>query len=272
MIIVDLTGATPTVLAALPRVTRDIVVDLVWSIHSEILSLAQKKLTSASDDYKRGLQEPEFSIKRRLPSNPTTIATIVLVGWLPNAVEHGWEGGDMKAALLSGRAVKQGENGPYVTVPFRHMGPGATGRHGAPMGSQHAKAGTHTREEAARLGRRIMRMTSRANMAGSTTHASGAATKWGDRLPAGQSPKLRSHHKTDIHAGMVRMSKDYKSGSGDMRMTFRRVSQNSDPRAWIHPGIEGRHLFRDAVKEIPRIAERLFDQAFRGIGHSTGAM
>lgn len=272
MIIVNLSGATPTVLAALPRVTRDIVVDLVWSIHSEILSLAQKRLTSSSDDYKRGLQEPEFSIKRRLPSNPTTIATIALVGWFPNAVENGWDGGDMKASLLAGRNAKKGENGMYNTVPFRHMGAGATGRHGAPMGSQFAKAGTMTREESARLGRRIMRMTSRANMAGSTTHASATATKWGDRLPAGTAPKLRKHHKTDIYAGMVRMDKDYKSGSGTMRMTFRRVSEKSDPRAWIHPGIEGRHLFRDAAKEVPRIAERLYDQAFRGIGHATGAM
>ena len=270
MIVVDLTGATPTVLAALPRVTRDIVIDLVWAIHSEILVQAQKKLTSSADDYKRGLQEPEFAIKRRLPSNPTTVATIALVGWLPNVVEHGWEGGDMKAALLGGRSAKTGENGRYVTIPFRHMTPGTTGRFGQPMGASHAKSGTATREEAARLGRRIHRMAK--ELGASTTHAGSSGTRWGDRLPAGQAPKLRGHHKTDIFAGMTKMSKTYAKGTQNQYMTFRRVSENSDPRAWLHPGIEARHLMRDAVKEIPRIAERLYDQAFRGIGHATGAM
>ena len=270
MIIVDMTGATPAVLAALPRVTRDIVVDLVWSVHSEILTQAQRKLTSSADDYKRGLQEPEFSIKRRLPSTPTTVATIVLVGWLPNMVEHGWDGGDMKAALLAGRNAKQGKDGPYNTIPFRHMTPGATGRFGQPMGSAHAKAGTMNREEAARLGRRIHRMAK--GLEGSTTHAGASGTKWGDRLPAGTAPKLRKHHKSDIYAGMVRMEKTYANSTQSQYMTFRRVSEKSDPRAWVHPGIEGRHLFREAANEIPRIAERLFDQAFRGIGHATGAM
>ncbi len=115
---------------------------------------------------------------------------------------------------------------------------------------------------AKRLGRRVYR---RARKLSATTTEPGGHTKWGDRLQAGTAPKLKEHHKTDIFAGMVRQEKTYAKATQSQYTTFRAVSDKSDDASWLHPGIEGQHLFEEVAGEIGGIATRLFAAALSGV-------
>lgn len=50
--------------------------------------------------------------------NPASL-TVAVKGKVPEALEQGFAPFDMKPALLAGRNVKQGKNGPYVDVPLK---------------------------------------------------------------------------------------------------------------------------------------------------------
>ena len=54
-------------------------------------------------------------------------------------------------------------------------------------------------------------------------------------------------HKTSIYEGMKNTGGERHS----QYMTFRRVSDLSDPMAWIHTGIEPRHLMEKTLEQFP---------------------
>lgn len=168
----------------------------------------------------------------------------------------------MKPWLLAGRNAKVGADGKrYNTVPFRHGTPGSRGTHAQPMGSAFSKAGRMSAAEAKKLGKRVY---DRAKKLEGSRTSPGGKTRWGERLKAGHAPKLKDHHVTDIYAGMVKMQKFYAKATQSQYMTFRRVSENSKPEAWIHPGIEGVHIFDKIAERIPKIASFLIQQAVAG--------
>jgi len=270
--VVDISGAIPAAYLGAEGVIAGVIPDIVEAIVTEIKRLAGTRLGSTGEDYVQGVQPPVYHFRpgALLPPPGSPVATVVLAGWLPNAVENGWAGGDMKTWMLAGRNAKVGKDGKrYNTVPFRHMGPGASGRDAPPMGSAHGPTpaapsrrvgGGMTAEDAARLGRRVLKA---AKALSATTSHPDTGTTWGGRLEAGLAPILRPHHKTDIYAGMVRQEKTYRAATQNQYTTFRRISENSDPEAWVHPGIEGRHLFREAADYANVAASDLIGRAFR---------
>lgn len=262
MIEVDLTKFVPAELNGYPELVRAAIPEIVEGMRTEMIRLAHERLHTSAEDFIAGIQPPRYHIQSGdLPGSDTPIASIDLVGWLPNKMEEGWEGGDMKPWLLAGRNARMTKQGPVNVVPFRHGAPGATGNNFPPMGSQfNDRMGT---EEAARLGKRVYAKAKR--LAATTSDPSTGRTQWGGRLPAGNAPVLRPHHRTDIYAGMVRQRKTYEKATQSQYKTFRAVSKNSDPRAWIHPGIEGQHIMRDAAGALDRIAGRLLGAVAKGI-------
>lgn len=276
MIEVNLDSVIPPSMRANEHLIAVIIPDLVEATRTEIIRLAQEGLTSTYDDYIQGVQEPKYHFPSgRIPESGGVVASIALVGMVPNMIESGWEGGDMKPALLAGRNAKQGKEGPYNVVPFRHGTPGTTGRAASPMGSQYG-GGTETHFVAGRVGkltekaaRNLGRGIHRAAKAleATTTHPDGG-TRWGARLPAGMAPLMRAHHKTDIYAGMVRQEKTYAKATQSQYTTFRAVSQKSDPASWIHPGLEPRDFFKQAAGQIDKIVPRLLKSASKGMAES----
>ena len=61
-------------------------------------------------------------------------------------------------------------------------------------------------------------------------------------------------HKTNKYNGMVRIVKSYQKATQSQYMTFRRVSDRSDPLSWWHPGYAGVH----AAEKIMPYAEKTF--------------
>lgn len=162
-------------------------------------------------------------------------------------IEKGQPPRDMKEAMLSSPKAKIGKDGKrYITVPFRHGTPGAVGM-GTPMPAHiyaQAKMLTYSRRNGVL-----------------SAFSSGQTYSWGGRLGA-SSEGQRSHiapsdrvndqgqgytHRTGIYSGMVRMGKPGQS----QYLTFRRMSDNSDPRSWYFPGVQPKKI-RDAVVENTR--------------------
>ncbi len=275
--IISIDIPAPDGLTDLDGILSTLIPDVVDAVRGEIVRLAHERLGTSTEDYINGLQPPVYHHPpgSRVPSGVSTVATIELAGWLPNAVEAGWDGGDMKAALLAGRNAKTAQDGTrYNTVPFRHGTPGTGGRNFPAMGSGYkvkvglkgggiTQSGTMNAETAARLGKTVHKA---AKKLSPTTGEPGGPTKWGDRLPEGVGGvgPLLPHHKTDLYAGMVRQQKTYEKATQSQYTTFRRVSEHSDPRAWVHPGIEGRHLFREAAEFANEAAAALLKIAMGG--------
>ena len=162
-------------------------------------------------------------------------------------------------------------------MPFRHQGEKTSGQHGAPMGRGYAfrmildSAGVHeigdrTAKQAKQLGRVVSRNARK--LSATTTDPATGKTQWGSRLREGVGGVglLRPHHKTDLYSGMVRQEKTYESATQNQYTTFRRVSTNSDTRAWIHPGIEARHLFTEVAPYAGQVAQFLVGKIVSGGG------
>lgn len=246
-------------LAALPEIAE--------GVRGEIVALAQRSLTSTGADYVQNVHLIQVPLNVGALKGEATFATIVLTGWLANAVEHGWAGGDMKPGLLEGRNAKTTKDGKrYNVVRFRHGTPGTSGRSFAAMGDVHRAHGM-SRGDAEQLGKRIHKA---AQALSATTSHPGQGTKWGDRLDSGLAPKLTNRtsgykHKTDIFAGMVRAEKTYGKATQNQYLTFRAVSDNSDPASWQHPGIIRHDFFGKAAKRIPQLAALIFDGILAGV-------
>lgn len=256
LISVNLTPLRAGLLAALPqsadrqRVLRGVgaAAFATWR------ALALERLKSSSRDYVAGLQSPEQG---------DGVVSITLQGRVPNMVEQGWPGGDMRLWMLTGNAVKYGKSGPYVTVPFRHGTPGTGGRNvGAAMPAAIAQ-----------VAKRLAPTVTRPGVA--VGGSGGNTTVWGQRLHPGMrmgveakailNTKAKDWHTASIYEGMIRKAQPTAKGlrtSG--YMTFRRISLRSDARAWRHPGIQARHLAQETQKRMEKIAMELIQMSQGG--------
>jgi len=191
-------------------------------------------------------------------------------------IEEGQPARDLKPALLGSPKAKTGKKGQkYITVPFRHGTPGTVGLNPMPE---------HIYAQASQLGysRKNGLLKQTAKKVASVFKGKAAKKKtykytWGGRL--GQSDEGRRSHigdhpgagytwKTGLYSGMVRMGKPKHTEY----LTFRRVSERSDPRSWQHPGVEPRPI-REAVventrEEVLQLIRRGFemDLYFAGLG------
>lgn len=212
--------------------------------------LAQTQLKSSSRDYVNAL----------VYAVDDSRATVALVGQIPNMIENGWPGGDMKGYLLSGKNVKHSKDGtPYNTVPFRHGAPTSSGRNtGAQMPMSIYKV-------AQKLAPTISRPMSEQGKAG--------GTQWGGRLHPGLpmkdltrkvlTRKMQPWHKSGVYEGMVRKAQPTAAGKLQTSgyTTFRRVSAKSDPKAFIHPGIAPRKFAKQVSRYVEKIAADVVQKA-----------
>lgn len=213
--------------------------------------LAQSELTSTSRDYAAGIQVFYKDNK----------AFIELVGTLPNLVENGFPGGDMREWMLKSPKAKQGKKGPYLVIPFRHGTPGTGGRN----------VGRVMPEAIHEVAKQLQATLSRP---ASSTRA--AKTLWGGRLNPNMPMKeaaraiLTRHekpwHATPIYMGMVRKEKKYEGATQSSYQTFRTISRSvtmgededgNFRQNWFHPGVSPRRFAPRVQKHIEKIAMRL---------------
>lgn len=217
---------------------------------------AKRELKSTAKDYIDGISRYE----ENGISGKTTV--IELNGRVPNMVEQGWGGGDMRAWMLRSRGVKTGKNGRYAVIPFRHGTPGTSGRNvGAAMPKPIHRIAKDL--EATRTVRSGTDKRARTQWGGRLKPGSGS--KAADRILA---TKMKPHHTTGVHSGMVRQAAKYPSGKQSSKYTtFRTISENSGVKdekgehlSWLHPGIQARHLAKRVRAKMEVDLRKLVDQ------------
>lgn len=251
-------GAFNAVLAQVAAAARD-----KW------IQLASKQLNSTRADYVAGIQEVQLK---------DNVATIALVGQLPNMVEHGWPGGDMRDWMLSESAPHQDsiktnqQGGRYRSIPFRHQTPGTRGTAGTAMGMSYQDHAIETNHKAlgSRVHNAIKKLTAGTPLRTKTT--GGAAVK-GAHLRKSIA-KLKPHHTANIYEGMIKKTQKIQklnqvtghmvAATQNTYMTFRTISEDS-PIGWHHPGITAVHLADEVVGYVQKVAPKAFNAYVRGL-------
>lgn len=244
---IDLENFKATILASLPHdADRKRILKGVGAAAAHYWKkLAQQELRSTARDYVQGIKHTATDEK----------ATVSLEGQLPNMIEKGWSGGDMREWMLSSPKAKKGKDGPYLVVPFRHGTPGTGGRNvGNVMpGPIHAAA--------KRLLPTLSRPGEAVSQASGTTKVHG--TRLHPNLPMKEAArqilqrKEKPHHATSIYMGMIRNAQPTKKGLRTSGYhTFRTISTHTRAagKHWVHPGIKARNLARKVTKHLEKLA------------------
>lgn len=246
---------------------QSIVEELADAARAEWVRIAGAELRTTRRDYLAGIQP----VVRE-----GSVATISLVGMLPNLIEQGMDEVDLHDTLLGpnvpvaplgergkhqrwrrGPDETEEPDGYYRAIPFRHSTPGTTGAVGQPMG----RPFEGVVKDAGALAKQVYKAAKA--LEGSTSQP-GGPTKWGGRLAEGLAPKLKAFHATDIYAGMVRMEKTYVKATQSQYVTFRTISVDgtgagvgSSP--WIRPATPGRSFAKRVSEYVGQIAPQAFD-------------
>lgn len=200
--------------------------------------LAKKGLNSTRKQYLQGLNIQNISPTKK---------SIQLTGEFPNAIESGMSAFDMKNGFLASPKAKNGKLGKYITIPFRFAVSGSIGE---------------SEVFAAVMPKKISDI---AKTLTPTTSTVGNVTR-GDRIKFDQIPQQyqtpnsrasivnekgvttypQYTHKGSIYEGITKNQKTYENATQNSYVSFRRVSQKSDPMAFIHKGIEAKDFANKA--------------------------
>jgi hypothetical protein len=141
---------------------------------------------------------------------------LTLRGKWPNMLEEGFSAFDQKNGFMNSKHIKRKKDGGwYLTIPFRHRTPGTAG---SAVGGQAMPDDIYAQARALKGGEKLT---------GTETNYP-PQTSW-----------KGYEHKSGIYEGMKRITKTYNIATQNMYMTFRRVSDKSDPDSWWHPGFPG---------------------------------
>jgi hypothetical protein len=191
------------------------------------------------------------SIQRQFPYRGKTSGIVFSDSEEAELIEKGYGPYDMKPGLLKSEKARVTKDGKrYINIPFRHNVPGA-GATGAPMPLS-------IYNQASKLD--FSKITGR-NAWGRFTYI------WGGRLgESDQGKKIKPQvggmtapyqWKTGAYSGMVRMQ-DEATGKSGGYLTFRRISEKSDPNAWWHPGARPKPVTQAVIEAAePQVLQML---------------
>lgn len=248
---------------------------------TKLVTLAKQRLFTSQADYIAGIQNPRVFVDEQ--GVPTM--ELALRGAFPNMVENGATSFDLRTTLLNPSAPKRpGTKGVrrskkgflYRAIPFRRMGPQASGKNAAALGAVESQAGKREtslgfrgdrdKADALALGRTVARA---AKNLSPTIGMPGEKVKYGDRLEkgVGGAKPLRPRHKTDLYEGTLRKEKTYKAATQSQFITFRMISTNpasfrsddasgAEERNWTHPGIVPRRLMPATAEYLTKVVAR----------------
>lgn len=244
-----------------------IIVDTA-SILEEYRSLTERDINVMLDNIAKGLanrfaeeliNKAESELKRtrqRYIDNVRVIDTGKLEGTvvldyskdkLIKMIEEGASAFDMKEGFLASPKAKIGKNGgKYITIPYRQATPGAIAENNAFAFRMSYKAYKIAKAKPLTI-----------QVSGGGLRSAGiayselpAALQELQKRPAIVSPsgvKMYNEyvHRSPINQGITKYQ-DSVTGQNTYR-SFRRVSENSDPEAFIHPGIQAHNLINKAL-------------------------
>lgn len=171
-------------------------------------------------------------------------------------IENGRPARDLKLMLNTSKKVRVSKKGTrFLYIPFRHNTPGNDALASSMPPSVYDVA---SNLEASMVVGQTTRQSGQKGMQHLAVPQS--IYKWGGRLPAGMSQKLKPHHATDPHAGMVRFDTSTPGGAkSSAYLTFRTMSEKS--KGWIVPPQEGQKIAQGVIEDIQPKAQMAFQKA-----------
>jgi len=230
---------------------RKAVGGLAKAAQSEWVRLAQDRLKTSREIYVNGLRQAESFEIRKVDGEP--VYDVTLVGDMPNNLEFGMPAFDMKTVRpgwLGGAKAKTSKDGhKYIAIPFRH-----STSSDARLGYSGKAAKMDLKKELKRTVKeygldRMIRTASGQVVAGPTT-----------RVPS----KEYDVHKylrglTRIQTPTAGMTKDGKQKGSSQLMTWRIMSEKSDPGSWLHPGLVPQNLLVEVEAYVNREMNKIIE-------------
>jgi hypothetical protein len=190
---------------------------------------------------------------------------VMLLGKFANALEDGEGAYDMKPGFAASpkRHIvhrKDGSTGWYITIPFRFATPSALGESSVFTSRMPEQVYAVAKSQPTSLpiggGTRSAGLTVSQLPQGYNQPASRPGVS---NVPRSQTFDEYTH-KTSIFAGIQKV-KDSETGQ-NRYVSFRRVSDLSDPNAFVHPGILAGKFAEKALNStnIPYVVDRSIDQ------------
>lgn len=210
---------------------------------------AGQSLKQTKREYQRGLYVEK----------PTPDSIIVgLTGWLPNAIEQGLQPFDMKEGFAKSNKRKpayrkNASTGWYLTIPFRHGTPGIVAESGIFSGVMPSQV-YKVAKKALRDGSSLMDKQLPAEF-----QIKGIRPEVVNNITNQIFPQYQ--HKSSIYQGMIKSDKEHHGHY----VTFRRVSDQSDPNSWIHKGFTSYNLMGKSLNNFPidRIISNIKEEFLR---------
>ena len=260
----------PAAIIGLPQAIVKSLPPLARQLQQDIRNESRKVLKSTREDYKESLKLASFPVTPRLIARSSVkFAVISLNGFLANAVESGWGGGNMVGWLVKGSSG----NGQYATIRFRHTQQGTSGASGTPMGSMEAGLGGMGQKKARMVGKAIARAATKtltenakAPKMGSPQHqarmSANTAAQAGSLIMRGRA-KGAKRHSSSVYTGMSKRT-DTGGSNQSSYETYRRASVRVQGK-WIHPGIAPHDFFGKALQRFPRHVKRAIHHTIEGM-------
>ena len=214
---------------------------------------ADKKLGATASEFKKGLHQPDS-----LTASSTKVA-VQLVGVLPNALNDGFTAFDIKAKMLphATHFTKDGE--PYIDVPFNH----AAGKMDASVKGSMDSA-VENKQQALKASGATPHDVATAKARTSVVTPGKAFVK--ELNFGGKKVPVNVQHKSGTQDQMIRTASKAGSKTVAKYTTIRRISANSNPTAWWHPGFAGLHLMEKVETDLKDDIKRIFEDVFRSNG------
>lgn len=212
----------------------------VYSVLDELgVRFAEQWRNEAGKILKQTKQQYQRAIYIEKPD--ATSLVVGLAGWFPNAIEQGLEPFDMKPGFKDSKNKHYKKDGGwYVTVPFRFANPEALGEStvfaNVMPGKVYEVAKTVLRDRQATLS--LSQLPDEFRIKGIRPEVFNKNTNevFGTY-----------EHRSSIYEGM----KNTGAKGHSQYMTFRRVSDLSDPMAWIHTGLKPANLMEKTLQQFP---------------------
>lgn len=230
-------------------------------IYYNWVSSAKQGLRSTRNQYLKNLQIGQTSPLSKY---------IVLTGDFANMLETGFGAFDMKSGFAKGGKVKIKKNGGwYMTIPFRFATPGAIGESEIFSAVMPPDVYKNVRNlQSAKSSLEGGKTQSAKGLNSVPKQFSIPKTRDAFSVVQGKQTFSQYQHKSSIYQGITRQEKTYGSSTQGSYVSFRRVSDKSDPMSWIHKGVDAKNFAKAALQktDVGNIADRAIDSYLSSLG------
>lgn len=187
---------------------------------------------------------------------------------LAGEIETGRPAKDLKRMLQTSKKTRMSKSGPhqgqkYLIIPFRHNVPTAGGE-GAYAPQMPPSVYAQAKKLSPSFLLPMMSKNPGIRLSASGHYVTQYSYQWGGRLPAGMAPKLKTNHKSDPYAGMVRFDtstpgKGGKKTKSSAYLTFRVMGEWSTN--WVVKARPGLYLAKGVAEGLQPVLETAVGQA-----------